>query len=638
MFFVVQGFAVPLLQVYVFPKIDIMKSIITVIAFLLISQFGFCNTQDYTKLDDFFKVLEENDRFFGSVAVTRNGEVIYSKAIGYADIETNTPNTKETKFRIGSTTKTFTATLTMKAVEMGEINLDDTIDEYFPKIQNADKITIHHLLNHRSGINTFTDREYFSWYTKPITKTDLLDKIISKGIDFEPNAKYVYSNSNYVLLTFILEDVFKQSYAQILQKYIVKPLGLKNTNYGGKINTAQKEAKSYRMKTEWEIEPEGDMSIPLGAGGIISTPTDLCHFATALFGGKLISAQSLEQMKPLGDDSYGFGLEGTPIDDRNGWGHPGVIDAFTSTLAYFEEDDLCIALICNGSNYGNHDVAIAVLSEISGKPYELPNFEFVELSSEELDPYLGTYETDELPMDITISKEESTLLLKVTGQSASPLTAEGNHKFSIMKYGVKITFIPSEKKMQFEQQGMKFDFTMQDSSKSVESTNEDLDQYLGVYESDQLPMDLTITKEGDKLFGQGTGQDSFPLESEGNHIFSNKQIGLSITFMPDEKKLVFEQGGAKFEMTKKAVESSSEELDQYLGIYTSDQLPIDLTISKEGDQLFGKGEGQPNFQLKSEGNHVFSNKEIGLKITFFPDEKKMSFEQGGAKFEMKVKE
>ncbi|MEN0050956.1 MAG: hypothetical protein AAF806_28080, partial [Bacteroidota bacterium] len=100
----------------------------------------------------------------------------------------------------------------------------------------------------------------------------------------------------------------------------------------------------------------------------------------------------------------------------------------------------------------------------------------------------------------------------------------------------------------------------------------------------------------------------------------------------------FEQGGAQFEMTKKVEEASNENLDQYLGVYTSDELPIDLTISKEGDQLIGQGEGQPNFKLTAKGDHVFTNDEIGLTITFMPEEGKMSFEQGGASFEMKIKE
>jgi len=211
------------------------------------------------------------------------------------------------------------------------------------------------------------------------------------------------------------------------------------------------------MKSEWKSHSEDNMSIPLGAGGIVSTPTDLCLFIKALFNGTLISLESLEQMKPVGDDSYGFALYDTPFDDQTGWGHGGNIDAFASNLIYFPESDISIALSCNGSNFGTHDVEIAVLSEILGQSYDLPDFNFVELTSEELDQYLGTYVTDELPMDIIITKKENVLLLQVTGQSASPIMAEGDDQFSVMKYGVKVKFTPAENKMLFEQQGMSFE-------------------------------------------------------------------------------------------------------------------------------------------------------------------------------------
>jgi len=298
----------------------IMKYLITTLACLFLSYIGHGQNTEFTKLDSFFTILEENDRFYGSVAVLRGNDIIYNKAIGYADLEAKKPNNKDTKFRIGSISKTFTATLIMKAVELGKVNLDQTIASYFPGIQNADKITVRQLLNHRSGITNFTDRNYMNWHTGPITQSALLDTIISKGNDFEPDADYAYSNSNYVLLTFILERVFDKTYDQILNKYIVKPLALANTNYGKAIRTNKNEAKSYSMKSEWEEHAQDDMSIPLGAGGIVSTPTDLCLFVKGLFDGKLISSESLERMKPVGDASYGFAIYGTPFNDKYGWG------------------------------------------------------------------------------------------------------------------------------------------------------------------------------------------------------------------------------------------------------------------------------------------------------------------------------
>jgi len=553
-------------------KSKIMKSIITTFSLVLVSFISLCQTSNYTKLDDFFSVLEDKDRFFGSVAVSRAGEVIYTKSLGYADIETNSLNTIETKFRIGSISKTFTATLIMQTVEQGIINLDDTIERFFPELQNASQITVRQLLNHRSGITNFTDRNYYSWYTKPITQAALLDTIESKGIDFEPGTDYAYSNSNYVLLTFILEDVLGNSFSQILDQYIVNPLGLTNTSYGAKTNPANNEARSYQKKADWTLEPEGDMSIPLGAGGIISTPTDLCLFAEALFNGRLISMESLEQMKPVEGEDYGFALYGTDLDENLGWGHGGNIDAFASSLAYFEDSDIGIALSCNGADYGTHEVAMAIMSEVFGKSYELPSFDFVELSSEELDQYLGIYETDEIPLDLTITKNGTTLMLQATGQSAGPIMAEGNHVFSKKSYGVRIEFVPSEKLMHFEQNGMAFDFVMKEEAedaletaadevvdeamekRTVEITTVDLDQYVGIYSSEKLPLDLTISREENTLVGQGTGQPAFILETEGDDVFSNKEIGLTINFKPKENKMSFEQGGMAFEMSREIEE------------------------------------------------------------------------------------
>ncbi len=532
-----------------------MKSLIITSILILTSFIGFSQNNTYAKLDSFFNILQEKELFFGSVAVTKGKDVIYANALGAADLENNKLNNTETEFRIGSISKTFTATLIMKAVELDKLKLDDNIEHYFPNIQNASSITIRQLLNHRSGISNFTDRNYHTWHTKPITQAALVDTIIGKGIDFEPDADFAYSNSNYVLLSMILEKTFKKSYEKILDKYIASPLNLQNTHYGAAINTANNEAKSYYRKDDWKEHPQDDMSIPLGAGGIISTPIDLCLFARALMNGQLISAKSVAQMKPVDDAKFGFALYATPFNDSKGWGHGGNIDAFASNLIYFEEEDICFAMSCNGANFGSHDVELAVLNEIFGRPYELPSFDNVSLSEEELDQYVGTYVTDDLPMDMIVTKEDHTLYLMATGQSRTALEAKGNHKFIIMKYGVKLQFLTEENKLLFEQQGHKFEMLKQEVApqkeevKTVAFSVENLDKYVGTYSSDSLPIDLTISQENNQLIGQGEGQPSFRLSSEGDHKYSNKEIGLTITFIPEEKKMNFMQGGASFEMS-----------------------------------------------------------------------------------------
>ncbi len=537
-----------------------MKSLFIALTLLLTTASIFGQNHDFTKLDSLFTILDENEQFFGSVAIAQGDKVIYDRAIGYADVETKIINNTDTKFRIGSISKTFTSTLIMKAVELGKLNLNDTIESYFPGLQNARKITVRDLLNHRSGIANFTDRSYFNWRTEPITPAALLDTIIVKGIDFEPDTEFSYSNSNYVLLTFILETVFDESYTDLLNQYIVKPLSLSNTNYGQVINTSRNEAKSYTMKSEWAERAPDHMSVPLGAGGIVSTPSDLCQFMNRLMNGKLVSPESLELMMPTKDSDYGFALHMTKFENEISVGHGGNIDAFASNLFYFEKYDISIAYSCNATNLGVRIIEEALVGEVLGQSYDLPSFESVELTSEELDQYLGTYETDELPMDLTFTKEGNTLFVQATGQSAGALTAKGNHKFIIMEIDVNIVFSPEENTMRFEQRGHGFDMVKKSvepkkDEMAIESntvvSGEDLDVYLGTYTSDALPIDLTISRDGDTLIGQGEGQPSFTLVSEGGHTYSNKEIGLKIVFVPSKNKMNFVQGPAKFEMVLK---------------------------------------------------------------------------------------
>ena len=177
----------------------------TLIASLLIgilSQTGLTQNFDKTKLDNYFNTLEANNKFMGSVAVSKNGAIIYTKSVGFSDIENNVKANENSKYRIGSISKTFTAVLVLKAVEEKKLDLNQTIEKYFPTIKNAEKITIKHLLSHRSGIHNFTnDKDYLTWNTQPKTEKEMVEIITKAGSDFEPDSKAEYSNSNFVLLS-----------------------------------------------------------------------------------------------------------------------------------------------------------------------------------------------------------------------------------------------------------------------------------------------------------------------------------------------------------------------------------------------------------------------------------------------------
>lgn len=419
-----------------------------------------CSRQfDPAKLDAYFETIATNDRFMGNVAISKNGQLIYTKSVGYLDVDAKQYADEHTKYRIGSISKTFTVALVLKAVEEHKLSLQQTIESYFPSLPNASKITVSNLLNHRSGIHSFTSNaDYLTWHTQPKSEQELTGIIVASGSDFEPDSKASYSNSNYVLLTYILEKAFQQPYAALLKQYITGPIGLAHTSLGGRIDPENNEALSYKATDGWVKEAETDSSVPLGAGAIISTPADIVTFGEALFSGKIISPESVELMKTI-RDGYGMGLFQIPFHEKKAFGHSGGIDGFTSTWGYFPDEQVSFALTSNGSAMQINDVAIAVLSAVFDKPYDIPVFSHYELEADAIPAYLGVYASSQLPIKITITNEGNTVVAQATGQPSFPLEPTAKDNFRFDKAGVVMEFNPAAHSFILKQGGGEFTFT-----------------------------------------------------------------------------------------------------------------------------------------------------------------------------------
>lgn len=403
-------------------------------------------------------ILAAKNNAMGSLTISRNGAVVYSRAIGYSYISGNEkiPATSQTKYRIGSITKMFTATMIFQLIEDGKLSLNTTLDKYFSQLPNAGKITIGNLLNHRSGLHNFTDDpEYPTWMTQPKTQDEMLAIISKGGVDFQPGEKFSYSNSGYVVLGYIVEKVSKQSYSKYLSNRITSKIGLSNTYVGTKTDTKKNESLSYRFSNSWEQAPETDMSIPAGAGAIVSTTADLTQFIESLFSLKLVSSSSLSQMKTL-TDGYGMGMFQIPFYEKKAYGHNGGIDGFESTLAYFPEDSVAVAYCTNGRVYPVNNILIGVLSIYFNKPYSIPTFS---LKAEDLDKYLGVYSSAQIPLKITVTKNGATLFAQATGQQSFPLDETGKDKFKFDPAGIVIEFNPDKNEMTLKQGGENVVFT-----------------------------------------------------------------------------------------------------------------------------------------------------------------------------------
>ena len=364
-----------------------MKKILTICLIALFSATSFSQTFNTPRLDSLLHILEQKEKFMGSIAVSQNGKLLYTKAIGYSDLETSKKANTATKYRIGSISKMFTAALILKAVEENKTTLQQTLDQYFPQIENSKKITIGNLLNHRSGIHSFTDDDdYLTYNTVPKSEKEMLALIEKGKSDFEPNSKAEYSNSNYVLLSYILEKIYKKDYKTVLNTKIIKPLGLKNTYFGSRINIQNNECYSYKFGGKWNKETETDMSIPMGAGSLVSNPTDLTIFIEQLFAGKIISNKSVALMKTM-TDKYGMGMFEFPYFEKKSYGHTGGIDGFQSVVSYFPEEQLSVALTSNGASYSNNNVLLCALSCYFNKPFEIPTFKNIEVNASVLDSH-----------------------------------------------------------------------------------------------------------------------------------------------------------------------------------------------------------------------------------------------------------
>ncbi|MEL7833110.1 serine hydrolase domain-containing protein [Fodinibius sp. Rm-B-1B1-1] len=398
---------------------------------------------DRQKLDTYLEKLGEENKMMGVLTIDSAGSGGYHKTVGFRDIDNNSRANRETTYRIGSITKTYTTTLIMQLVDEGELSLSTSLADYYPQMPQAEQITIEHLLRHQSGLYNFTNAsDYPGWMTEPRSKDELLEIFYEDDPQFEPGSQTSYSNTNYVLLQFVLEDITGQSYSDLLQKRIVEPLNLQHTHYGDAIEPQNNEALSYQGKDgQWQLAPETDLSIPGGAGAVVSTNDEMITFIRALFDGKLVSQESLDKMTDI-KQGFGIGLTKVPFNERYAFGHNGGIDGFQSHLSYFPEEDVAIALTTNGLQYSMNDILIGALSIYFGRDFKIPSFDekTITLSVDQMKKYVGTYTTNQLPIDIEVFIEKETLKAQATGQQAFPLTANSKTKFRFDPAGVVMEF------------------------------------------------------------------------------------------------------------------------------------------------------------------------------------------------------
>jgi CubicO group peptidase (beta-lactamase class C family) len=513
--------------------------------FFLLATFALA--QDPARLDQVVQSYTTNNQFMGSVLVARGNDVLFSKSYGQANLEWNIPNTPQTKFRLGSLTKQFTAACILLLEERGKLNINDLVKKYMPDAPAAwDKITLYNVLTHTAGIPNFTafpDYPQMEPFATPVDK--LVAKFRDKPLDFEPGEKFSYSNSGYVLLGYLIEKISGQSYEKFVQENLFTPLGMKDSGYDSNSAIIPRRAAGYANSPAGPVNAGYiNMTVPHGAGALYSTSEDLLRWEQGLFGGKLLSAASLAKMTTPFKSDYAFGLIVQTVDGRKQIAHNGGIEGFNTALAYYPETKITVVALSNINSQAPDQMLPKLAAVAHGQAVQLSSErKEITVPRPTLAAYVGTYQmAPKVNMMITLDGDR--LTSQMSGQGKIPLFAETETKFFVKVVDAQVEFLKDDKgavtDLVLHQNGrdMKAPRTSSTVAERKEITLAPaiLAAYAGSYKSG--PMAITVTLDNGQLMFQLGPQPKLPLFAESETSFFLKPVDAQVEFVKESSGVV----------------------------------------------------------------------------------------------------
>jgi D-alanyl-D-alanine carboxypeptidase len=512
-------------------------------------------------------------RFSGAVLVAKDGKVLFREAFGLADREWDVPVAPDSEFRLGSITKQFTATAIMQLAEQGKLNVDDPISKYVSVAPAAwSAITIRELLTHTSGIPSYTAIPGFFDEQARIDRApeEIIKLTADKPLDFPPGTKFSYDNSGYVILGFIIEKVSGQSYADYLQTHIFGPLGMTHTGYDVSTDILPHRVSGYQHQNDAVKNAAFlSMTLPYAAGSLYSNVDDLLTWDQALYAARPVNAASLKAMFTDYGHGYGFGYGIQTQFGHREWAHGGGINGFATEIERYPDDHLTVIVLANFQDAPSNTIA----DELAGAYFGVAPPQAITLAPDLLDQYVGVYQIGEVA-SIRIGRDGDRLSIELSGQSQSPIYASDQRTFFSRIVNAQITFdapasgkapgfilhqggVDQTARRINEAEAARLDEAMAVSAQEpllstaqrpvVKVDSHVLDGYVGAYRMTPS-MVLTVTRDGDKLFAQATGQPLVELFALSDRQFFLTVADVQMTFQPDASgkaaAVVVHQNGA----------------------------------------------------------------------------------------------
>ncbi|HEV2764060.1 MAG TPA: serine hydrolase [Pyrinomonadaceae bacterium] len=397
-----------------------------------------------SKIDEYMQAAAKADRFSGAILVARDGKVLVSRGYGMADLEHDVPNTPETRFRLASITKQFTAAAVLLLQERGKLSVQDSVCKHVEPCPEAwQPVTIHHLLSHTAGVPDFTGfPEYRRTMRETATVESLVARFRDRPLDFKPGDDYRYSNSGYVLLGHVIERVSGTTYERFLRENIFAPLGMTNTGYDRADEIVKRRARGYVQRGEGLAHANLlDMSIPFAAGGLYSTVGDLYLWDQALYGEKLLKRASLDAMSTAVRNNYGYGVYVNKLHNRQVVEHGGGIEGFANRIQRFPDERATVIVLSNVEGGPSGRITRDLAAIVFGEKYEVPvERTVVKVDPKIYDAYAGEYELAP-GFVLTVTREGDSLMMQPTGQRKAELFPASETNFFPKVIRADITFV-----------------------------------------------------------------------------------------------------------------------------------------------------------------------------------------------------
>ena len=485
-----------------------------------------------------------------AVLVARDGKIAFQGGFGLADLEKKTPVTPETKFRIGSVTKQFTAAAILRLAEDGKLALTDKLKKFFPGFPRGSEITVHQLLTHTSGLHSYTSKpEFLGRVGKPIAPAELIAWFRDDPPDFAPGAGFLYNNSAYFLAGEIVAKVSGKSLADFLRATFFDPLGMRDTGIFVNATPPPGIARGYSV-SEGKTTPalDWDMSWAGGAGALYSTVGDLFRWNEALFGGKLMREESFKMMTtpvtlPPGADgmSYGYGLAISTVSRLPAIGHGGGLNGWSSHLLRLPAQHCTVVALSNAMPSAQGAEPAAITQQIAEKFLEAdikqlpPPKEDPSVDKKTYASFAGRYDYKTAVLAVTVEGEH--LFAQLTGQPKYEIFPSAPDVFFWKVTDAQVVFVRDEKgaviAARHAQGGNMFKAPRLAAEAEVKITSADIDAILGQYQYGPGAV-LTVTRDGESVFAQLTLQPKFPIFAKSAVEFEWRAVPASVRFSKDK--------------------------------------------------------------------------------------------------------